>query len=205
MCGSKGKARSETEFLRRKNLPGVGFISEHQRFYPKRQLASSVIGFVGLDNQGLAGVEHQYHSRLKGATVRTVIEKDARGRYIRTFDESSKQDSASHDVVLTIDEVIQFTTEYHLKKQIKKYRAKGGMAIVMDPNTGEIYAPIPGIVSRIFVKSGDSVKAGKNLCILEAMKMENEISSPINGTITSIHIDSGDNVKRGNLLMEIST
>ena len=72
-------------------------------------------------------------------------------------------------------------------------------------HTGEIYAPIPGIVSRIFVKSGDSVKAGKNLCILEAMKMENEISSPINGTITSIHIDSGDNVKRGNLLMEIST
>ncbi|MEE2987723.1 MAG: penicillin-binding protein 2 [Nitrospinota bacterium] len=131
---------SETEFLRRKNLPGVGFISEHQRFYPKRQLASSVIGFVGLDNQGLAGVEHHYRSRLKGATVRTVMEKDARGRYIRTFDESSKQDSASHDMVLAIDEVIQFTTEYHLKKQIKKYRAKGGMAIVMDPNTGEIYA-----------------------------------------------------------------
>ncbi len=74
-----------------------------------------------------------------------------------------------------------------------------------DPShTGEIYAPIPGIVSRIFVKSGDTVKAGKNLCILEAMKMENEIISPINGTITSIHIDSGDNVKKGNLLMEIS-
>ena len=72
-------------------------------------------------------------------------------------------------------------------------------------HTGEIYAPIPGIVSRIFVKSGDSVKTGKNLCILEAMKMENEIISPINGTITSIHINSGDNVERGNLLMEIST
>ncbi|MEE9258304.1 MAG: penicillin-binding protein 2 [Nitrospinaceae bacterium] len=129
-----------TEFLRKKNLPGVGFISEHKRFYPKRQLAANVLGFVGMDNQGLAGIEHQYHSLLKGATVRTVMQKDAKGRLVRIFDESSRPKAPSHDIVLTIDEVIQFITEYHLKKQVKKYKAKGGVAIVMDPNTGDIYA-----------------------------------------------------------------
>ena len=92
-----------------------------------------------------------------------------------------------------------------VKDRLEILLEKFGIRGEAPSHTGEIYAPIPGIVSCIFVKSGDSVKAGKNLCILEAMKMENEISSPINGTITSIHIDSGDNVKRGNLLMEIST
>ena len=53
-------------------------------------------------------------------------------------------------------------------------------------------------------KDGDRVKTGTKLCILEAMKMENEITSPKNGTVTHIHIDSGDNVEKGNLLMEIS-
>jgi biotin carboxyl carrier protein len=59
-------------------------------------------------------------------------------------------------------------------------------------------------VSYIFVKEGNRVKTGAKLCILEAMKMENEITSPKNGTVTHIHIDSGDNVEKGNLLMEIS-
>ena len=55
-----------------------------------------------------------------------------------------------------------------------------------------------------FYKEGDIVKTGATLCILEAMKMENEITSPKKGTVANIHIDSGDNVEKGNLLMEIS-
>ena len=69
---------------------------------------------------------------------------------------------------------------------------------------GEIHALIPGLVSRIFVKAGDKVQSGEKLCILEAMKMENEITAPKNGTVTSIHIDSGDNVEKGDLIMEVS-
>ena len=131
-------ATQEIETLRQYDLSGVGFVSEQKRFYPKRELASTVIGFVGLDNQGLSGVEHFYQDKLKGKTVRKVMEKDARGRPIRSLIHSPGGNAQSQDIVLTIDEVIQFTTEYHLKKQVEKYNARAGIAIVMDPYSGEI-------------------------------------------------------------------
>jgi len=130
----------EVDRLRKRDLQGVGFVSEQRRFYPKRELASAVLGFVGLDNQGLAGVEHYHRSLLKGATLRQVIEKDARGRTIHSLDTSGKQRSPSSDVVLTLDEVVQFIAEHHLKAQVKKYDAKSGVAVVMDPHSGEILA-----------------------------------------------------------------
>ena len=68
----------------RSNLPlGVNFMSEDKRFFPKRELASGVIGFMGIDNQGLAGIEHQYDTTLKGNIVKTVIKKDARGKLMQ--------------------------------------------------------------------------------------------------------------------------
>lgn len=130
----------EVEKLRELDLPGVGFIEEHRRFYPKRELAAHAIGFVGLDNQGLAGAERFHHSSLKGSTSLILMEKDARGRQTRFNDRLDLKKSRSLDVVLTIDEVIQFITEYHLKTQVEKHNAKGGMAIVMNPHTGEIYS-----------------------------------------------------------------
>lgn len=130
----------EVEKLRALNLPGVRFISEQKRFYPKRELAANIMGFVGLDNQGLSGIEHHHHSLLKGTTLRRLMEKDARGKYIRSVSLAGKKKSSSHDVVLTIDEVIQFITEHHLKKQVEKFQAESGLAIVMNPFTGEVYA-----------------------------------------------------------------
>ena len=126
--------------LRRLNLPGVGFIAEQKRFYPKRELAANITGFVGVDDKGWAGVEHYYHSTLKGTIVNRIIEKDARGRNIRSISDAGKPKSKSHDVVLTIDEVIQFIAERHLKKQVEEYRADSGVALVMEPYTGEVYA-----------------------------------------------------------------
>ena len=130
----------EIEKLKELRLPGVGYIGETKRFYPKRELAASVIGFVGLDNQGLAGIEHQFHSVLKGVSYRKVMVKDARGRIVRAGTEATGVQKKSWDVKLTVDEVIQFITERELNKQIQKYGAKGGIAIVMDPNQGEILA-----------------------------------------------------------------
>ena len=131
---------TEVTRLRNSSLSGVNFISEDKRFYPKRELASGAIGFVGIDNQGLAGIEHQFQSTLKGNTVRTVMEKDARGRLIRFGEGVGNQVLEDRGVVLTLDEVIQFFTEHHLKNQVEKYQAKSGIAVVMNPNTGEIYA-----------------------------------------------------------------
>ena len=70
-------------------------------------------------------------------------------------------------------------------------------------HSGKIHAQIPGLVSRIDVKLGDSIKIGDTLCILEAMKMENEITSPKEGVINQIHIKVGSNVQKDELLMEI--
>lgn len=130
----------ETEKLKRLGLPGVDFIKEYKRFYPKRELAGNTVGFVGLDNQGLAGIEYFHENTLKGITTLRVMEKDGRKRFIRAMARSSKQNQQSGTVVLTLDEVIQFFAEYHLKQQVEKFHAKGGLAVVMSPATGEIYA-----------------------------------------------------------------
>lgn len=128
------------EKLKQASLSGVGFLPEQKRFYPKRELAANVLGFVGMDNQGLAGIEHAHQSRLKGTTIRQVTERDARGRNIQPLEGLRDSSRKSYDLVLTIDEVIQFTAEYHLKKQVERFKADSGMAVVMDPHTGEIYA-----------------------------------------------------------------
>jgi cell division protein FtsI (penicillin-binding protein 3) len=130
----------EVKKLHRFELPGVRFISEQKRVYPKRELAANITGIVGIDDKGFAGTEYFHQSILKGTTVHRVIEKDARGRNIRSVSEMGKAKSKSRDVVLTIDEVIQFITEHHLKKQVEKYQADSGMALVMEPYTGEVYA-----------------------------------------------------------------
>lgn len=126
--------------LKQAGLAGIGFLPEQKRFYPKRELAANVLGFVGVDNQGLAGIEHAHQSRLKGATVRQVTERDAKGRSIQPPEGLRDSSRKSYDLVLTLDEVIQFTAEYHLKKQVERFKADSGMAVVMDPHTGEIYA-----------------------------------------------------------------
>jgi len=137
----KRKGRlSEIAQLKQLGLPGVGFIRESQRFYPNRELAASTLGFVGLDNQGLSGIEHHYHSILKGQLKRKVVEKDARGRHLQTGPYIDELDRRSSDLVLTLDEVIQFFAESEIRKQVERYKAKSGLAIVMDPHTGDIFA-----------------------------------------------------------------
>jgi cell division protein FtsI (penicillin-binding protein 3) len=137
------KRKSEmnaVEKLKQLDLAGIGFIAEAKRYYPKRKLAASILGFVGMDNQGLAGVEHFHHAVLKGNPQRSVLEKDARGRFLWTTAYAQEINKGKRDVVLTLDEVIQFIAERELKKQVHDYQAKSGLAIVMDPFTGAIYA-----------------------------------------------------------------
>ncbi len=137
------KRKSEmnaVEKLKQLDLAGIGFIAEAKRYYPKRKLAASTLGFVGLDNQGLAGVEHFHHAVLKGNPQRSVLEKDARGRFLWTTAYAQEINKGKRDIVLTLDEVIQFIAERELKRQVREYRAKSGLAIVMDPFTGAIYA-----------------------------------------------------------------
>jgi len=130
----------EITHLKKLALSGVNFRSEQKRFYPKRELAANVIGFVGTDDLGLAGIEHTYQEKLKGVVYSQSIEQDGKGRTIQALKNLSRSSLGNYDLMLTLDEVIQFTAEHHLKKQVDRYKADSGMVVVMDPYSGEIYA-----------------------------------------------------------------
>jgi cell division protein FtsI (penicillin-binding protein 3) len=118
-------------------LPGLGSILEPKRYYPNASLASHILGFVGLDGQGLAGVEQSYNEKISGEPGRLFLERDATGKPYESYEIAAKQ---GQTVVLTIDQAIQYQTERALQNAVQNSRAKSGAAIVLDPRTGEILA-----------------------------------------------------------------
>ncbi|HYL63743.1 MAG TPA: penicillin-binding protein [Candidatus Methylomirabilis sp.] len=119
------------------NLKGVYLQKENQRFYPKRDLAAHVLGFVDPDEKGLGGLESELDSKIRGQSEKIVVMADARQRW---FDGGEEQRERGADVYLTLDEKIQYITERELDAAIAKTHALAGTAIVMNPNTGEILA-----------------------------------------------------------------
>ena len=119
------------------NLKGVYFQKENQRIYPKRDLASHVLGFVDLDEKGLGGIEHELDAQIRGKSEKIVVMADARQRW---FDGGEAQRERGANVVLTLDEKIQYIAERELAVAIAKTRAMAGTVMVMNPNTGEILA-----------------------------------------------------------------
>jgi cell division protein FtsI (penicillin-binding protein 3) len=130
----------KAERIKRLEIKGAGFLKESQRYYPNLALAANVLGFVGIDSQGLEGVELQYDRYLRGQTHRFVVELDARGGEIITGDSIPPTDLSSRSVVLTIDLDIQHNVEKALSLAVKETRARSGMVVVMDPRTGRILA-----------------------------------------------------------------
>ena len=118
-------------------LAGVYSLKEPKRFYPNGQLASHVLGFVGLDEVGLGGVEQVYDERIRGETGKLFLETDARRRAYQSL---TIEPRPGQSVVLTIDQMVQYRTEQALLAAVQNSRAKSGSAIVLDPRTGEILA-----------------------------------------------------------------
>jgi cell division protein FtsI (penicillin-binding protein 3) len=116
--------------------------SETRRFYPKKALAGPVLGFTGVDNQGLEGLERAYDKMLRGVNGWVLAEKDAMGRMVFPGGPGFqfKMPKQGHDVILTIDEVIQHIAEKELDAALVSSRAKGGVCVVMSPQTGEVLA-----------------------------------------------------------------
>lgn len=121
-------------------IEGVGIVKESRRYYPNRHLASNLVGFTGLDANGLEGIELYYDAMLKGSSHKFVSDKDAMGRVLLFEDPDKTVPVNGMEVEMTIDKTIQYITEKALKKAVDQYDAKGGSAIVMDPMTGEILA-----------------------------------------------------------------
>ena len=118
-------------------LKGVYFRHEPRRYYPNRELAAHLLGWVGVDNKGLAGIEERYDSQIGGEAGEALIQVDGTGR---PFNRLEKLPTAGATVVLTIDRVIQHIVERELADGVKRTGADGGSAIVLDPQSGEILA-----------------------------------------------------------------
>lgn len=121
-------------------LPGVGFVAESKRFDPAGNLAGPVLGFTGLDNDGLSGLERAYENTLRGRPGQLVAENDPGGREIPATERRDVPAQRGGDLVLTLDQSLQYEVEQRLTEQVGSTRAKGGMAIVADVQTGDVLA-----------------------------------------------------------------
>ena len=123
------------------NVEGIFLIKEPKRFYPNGELAAHLLGFVGLDASGLEGLESKYDQYLKGKPEKLSWARDAKGKKLFLHVEKNEtQKDGNVNLVLTIDNRIQYLVETHLREAVLDKGAKGGLAIVMDPKTGEILA-----------------------------------------------------------------
>jgi cell division protein FtsI (penicillin-binding protein 3) len=149
-------------------LPGVGMYAEEQRVYPMQTVAAQVLGFAGTDNNGLAGIELQYDKQLSGTPGSEVIVRDTTGKLaLKTL--QATQPVPGQDVRLTIDRDIQYKAERVLDQTVRAFQAKGAVAIVMNPKTGEIYAMVnaPLVKSKNF---GVDPAADRNRAVTDAFE-----------------------------------
>jgi cell division protein FtsI (penicillin-binding protein 3) len=126
--------------IRSLGFEGLKFREEGKRFYPKGALGAHIIGFVGVDNIGLDGIEKAYDSYMQGDLQEFVIQKDRKGRALIPRGIGYDERTSGYDVVLTIDEVIQHIAEKELRIACKRWEARGGSVIIMNPGTGAILA-----------------------------------------------------------------
>lgn len=122
------------------NADGIGMFFEPKRHYPQGQLAGQTIGFVGRDSEGLEGLELKYNDYIRGETGSSVTERDALGRRVLVQGVEGLHIPPGSDLHLTLDTSIQHIAEKELEATILKYRAKAGVAIVIEPFTGEVLA-----------------------------------------------------------------
>lgn len=118
-------------------MKGIGFMKESKRFYPNRELAAHLLGYVGTDNAGLHGLEATYDKSVRGREGTMLVQTDARGH---AFSRLDRPPTTGGSLELTIDEQLQFIVERELTAGVAAARADGGTAVAMDPHTGEILA-----------------------------------------------------------------
>jgi cell division protein FtsI (penicillin-binding protein 3) len=144
------KRRSQFEYLERQvspnaarrvralGLSGITLYKESRRYYPKKELGAHILGYVGIDNVGLAGLESAYDSRIRGKEGRILLHIDSKQRARAAREE--RPATAGDTLEITIDQYLQHIAERELRLGVEEFNAAGGTAIVMQPQTGEILA-----------------------------------------------------------------
>lgn len=122
------------------HLPGIDSLPIAKRYYPSGELAPQVLGFVGVDGDGLAGLESQYDTALRGIAGERTQEFSPGGTPISTASDLAKDPVPGVNLVTTIDRQMQYQVQTALQRAVEANGAKGGTVVVMDPRTGDIYA-----------------------------------------------------------------
>ncbi len=136
----RGITPEQRTTIEKYEFKGVDFLKETKRFYPQGELGVHVIGFAGVDAKGLEGVELGYDEFIRGEPGYMIISRDALGRSITPQPVPYRQSLDGCDVILTIERNIQYLVEKELKRAVQASSAKSGMAVVLNPKTGEILA-----------------------------------------------------------------
>lgn len=126
--------------LKKLELPGISFTPESRRNYPNGELAAHLLGFAGIDSQGLDGIEMTYDHYLRGVPGRIAVERDARNRELPNGVQKYIEPQDGNNLLLTIDYHVQYIAERELDSALTNIKADGGIVIVMNPKTGEILA-----------------------------------------------------------------
>jgi len=137
-CWVERKADTETaDRIRALNLRGIHFLKESKRFYPKGSLAAQVIGYVGTDDKGLSGIERKFNDEMSGQPGQMMISVDAHKKW---FGSVEKESVPGENIVLTLDQQIQYIAERELDAAMQQTHAESGTVVVENPHTGEILA-----------------------------------------------------------------
>jgi cell division protein FtsI (penicillin-binding protein 3) len=123
--------------VRELQLDGVGFLTEHRRYYPQRELGAHVLGYVGLDNTGMYGVEYALEKEIRGRAAKVLVHTDARRRPVAQTERPSTEGAT---VVLAIDEAIQHVAERELERSMAETQSAAGWVVVVEPFSGEVLA-----------------------------------------------------------------
>ena len=118
-------------------LDGVGFLKENRRFYPNKKLAGHLLGYVGIDNQGLSGIESTYDREISGRPGKMLIQTDARHR---AFSRVAEPSTAGAAIELTIDKYLQHIAERELHAAVEQHQADSGAVVILEPHSGEMLA-----------------------------------------------------------------
>jgi len=153
----------QSDKIKALDIDGIELIEETKRFYPNLSLACQTIGFAGIDNMGLEGIEAYYNKYMQGKKGYKIIIRDAKGRQIHAFGDTYVPPVNGCSIITTIDEVIQQIAEKALKKAVDKHKAESGAVVVMDPHSGDVLAlaVLPSYDLNMFSKASDSQKRNR--------------------------------------------
>ncbi len=130
----------QVDSIRKLSLSGIHFAKEYRRYYPNKELAGHVLGFVGRDRHGLEGLELSEDFLLRGHPGTHSGAKDARGQIIYTHGLPARSDSQGYSLQLTLDKHIQYIAERELQETVARHEAESGVVVVLEPKSGEILA-----------------------------------------------------------------